>query len=80
MPQYESPNWVTVDDEGHMICKKHMIPQIPCPACMSNGGDSELDVVFTSYEIMLAEDEGTPLQDLVAKGIDINNVNVIVIG
>jgi hypothetical protein len=45
MPQFDSVNW----DWEIGVCRKHMLPQVPCPACIAQyragGGKEEQHIV-----------------------------------
>jgi hypothetical protein len=44
MPKIDSPFW----DFEIGVCKKHMLPEVPCPACIA---DKDRDIHFLLTEI-----------------------------
>ncbi len=69
-----SPHW----DHELGVCVKHMLPSVPCPACLADEGDPELyalveeidlDVVFFES---LEGGSGIRLRDLLPENLAVN--------
>jgi len=50
MPEIDSPHW----DWILGVCKKHGLPQVPCPECMATR-DSDIEVTISSKEKEILE-------------------------
>lgn len=51
-------------DTENGTCAKHDASQLPCPACMANGGDAELVFMISIKEVNDALAFGRDLRDL----------------
>jgi len=45
MPRYDSSRW----DWQNGVCRRHFLPQVPCPACIAEH-DEDLEVLFEEGE------------------------------
>ena len=63
----DSPHW----NVALGLCTKHMLPSIPCPACLADGGDPDLFFTPTSSDYLAIQmaDEPITLRDLVPANI-----------
>lgn len=66
----QSPKW----DETIGICTKHMLPSVPCPACLADGGDEDLECVVTDIDLVLDAEQAAghalTLLDLVPNTVE----------
>ena len=65
-----SPNW----NENLGVCEKHLLPSVPCPACLADGGDEDVEYVVTDTDLLALEaahmlGEDLALGDLVPANI-----------
>lgn len=55
----DSPHWNWEDG----VCTKHMLPSVPCPACLASA-DPDLEAIADDTDLDVIAMEGIPLADL----------------
>lgn len=58
----DSPHW----DRENGVCEKHLLPQIPCLACLAGDGDEDLEFTLTDMDEAFLEGENA-LRAIVAE-------------
>jgi len=65
--EIRSYNW----NEEDGVCKKHLLPSVPCPVCLQHAStDEEIWVEVSDSDIMVAEDNDIPLREMLPVWFD----------